>query len=247
MGKPKIGMGPDWAVAPHRPLEQLGSNLWRVVGDVPGMAMERTMTVARTAGGGLVLHSAIALDDEGMAALEALGKPGWLVVPNGWHRLDAARYKARYPELKVVSSPGARSTVEKVVTVDHTYDDLPQPDPQDDRVHFATFGDAKKMEGALMVRSDDGLTAVFCDSVFNLPHGKGFFWFVYGRIMGGTGGPKTTPLGRLMMTLGGAKKPFKSWLNELADEPDLVRLVPGHGDVVSEDAAGVARAIAARL
>jgi len=247
MSRPKVGNDPEWAVLPHDPMEQLADNLWRVEGDLPGMALRRAMTVARLAGGGLVLHSAIALDEAGMAGLEQLGTPQVLVVPNGWHRLDAARYKARYPDLKVVCPIGARKAVSKVVEVDADYSELPLAEPGDETVRLTHFGDNRGMEGAMVVRSSDGVTAAFADSLFNLPHGKGFFWWFYGRVMGGTGGPKVTPLSRLMMTVSRSKKPFKGWLEELAEGDDLVRLIPGHGAVVSDDARGVTRTIADSL
>ena len=247
MSRPKVGNGPEWAVLPHDPLCQLADNLWRVEGDLPGMSLRRTMTVARLAAGGLVLHSAIALDEPAMAELEQLGTPEWLVVPNGWHRLDAARYKARFPDLKVVCPAGARKHVSKVVSLDVDYVELPQPDPDDDSVRFTHFGENRGMEGAMLVRSPDGLTAVFADSLFNLPHGKGFFAWFYGRVMGGTGGPKVTPISRFMMTVTRSKKQFKGWLEQLADGDHVVRLIPGHGDVVADDALTVTREIAASL
>lgn len=247
MSRAKVGTGPEWTVLQHDPIEQLADNLWRVEGDLPGMALRRTMTVARMAGGGLVLHSVIALDEAGMAELEQLGKPAVLVVPNSWHRLDAARYKQRFPDLKVVCPAGARKAVGKVVELDADYSELPQPEPGDDSVRLTHFGDNRGMEGAMLVRSPDGLTATFADSLFNLPHAKGFFWWIYGRVMGGTGGPKVTPLSRMMMTVSRSKKPFKAWLEQLADGEPVVRLIPGHGAVVTEDALTVTREIAASL
>lgn len=237
----------DWIVHPHGPLEPLADNLWRVEGELPHMQLKRVMTVARLSSGKLVLHSAIAMDEPGMKALEALGEPAWMVVPNGWHRIDAARFKARYPGLKVVCPADSRKRVEQVVAVDGTYDDFPQPDPDDNSVRFEHFGSRKRVEGAMLVRSDDGVTAVMCDSLFNLPHQKGFVWWVYGRLLGSTGGPKVTLIGRLFLLAGGGKASYKAWLERLAANEDLVRIVPGHGHVVTEDARGVAAQVASTL
>src|SRR5262249_14085749 len=60
-----------WRVFPHRGLEKLEPNLWRVEGDLPGGNGTRVMTVARMRDGGLVIHSAIALEEPLMAELEA--------------------------------------------------------------------------------------------------------------------------------------------------------------------------------
>ena len=115
----------DWQVLPHGDLVPLAENLWRVEGELPKMELRRCMTVARTSGGELALHSAIAMDEAHMAELEALGTPTFLIVPNGWHCLDAARYKARYPDLKVICPKQARKLVErKVQSVSGTYEDF---------------------------------------------------------------------------------------------------------------------------
>jgi hypothetical protein len=63
-----------WNVLNHGPLEKLADNLWRVEGALPGMSLRRTMTVVRRADGSLPLHSPIALDDERLRELEALGR-----------------------------------------------------------------------------------------------------------------------------------------------------------------------------
>lgn len=236
-----------WLVLPHDPMEQLADNLWRVEGEVPNMQLRRVMTVVRLASGDLVLHSAIAMDDAGMEALEELGRPAFLVVPNGWHRLDAARYKARYPDLKVVCPAGARRSVGKVVPVDHDYGDLPQPEADDDTVRFAHFGERKQAEGAMLVRSPDGVSVVFADTLFNLPHQPGCVWFFYGRVMGSSGGPKVTLIGRLMLLFTRTGKQTRAWMERTAETEPVVRLIPGHGQVVTQDAAATLKTVASRL
>jgi hypothetical protein len=92
--------GDDWHVLPHGPLERLAENLWWVQGSLRGMSLKRVMTVARRTDGELVIHSAIAMTEDAMRELEALGEPAFLVVPNRGHRLDAPAYKRRYPSLR---------------------------------------------------------------------------------------------------------------------------------------------------
>src|SRR5512143_2829371 len=81
-----------WTVLPHRPIEKLEPNLWRVEGNLPS-AGTRVMTIVKLASGGLVIHNAIALEEDAMKELEAFGDPEILIVPNGFHRLDAKVYK----------------------------------------------------------------------------------------------------------------------------------------------------------
>ena len=206
------------------------------------------MVVVRLGDGRLLLHSAIAMDEPAMKQLEGLGQPSFLVVPSGYHRLDAARYKDRYPEIEVLCPSGGRSRVEKVVPVDRCYEDCPEPIPGDDAVRLTYYDDeGPHLEGILLVRSSDGLTAVFNDTLFNIPNKKGLFWFLYGRVLGASGGPKVTPLGRLMLLRGKARSGFKGWLEAAADRDELVRVVPGHGDVLHSDIAAVFRELACSL
>ena len=87
-----------WRVLPHGPIEKLSERVWRVEGDVPGMPLKRVMTIAKRADGGLVVHNAIALDDAGMAQIEQWGPVRVIVVPNGYHRLDAKVFAERFPD-----------------------------------------------------------------------------------------------------------------------------------------------------
>jgi hypothetical protein len=238
----------QWKVLPHGPLNALAENLWWVQGDIPHMQLKRTMLVARMRDGDLVLHSAIAMDETGMTALQALGRPAWLVVPNGWHRLDAARFKTRYPDIKVICPSGSRRLVEKVVAVDGTYEEHPRLSDSDDSVTFEHFGDRKKMEGAMIVRSKDGKTAVFGDFLFNLQHqAPGLFWLIYGRLLGNTGGPKVSFAGRLLLRLTRALKGYRAWLLRTAQTGEFIRIVPGHGDVITEDASEALKQVALSL
>ena len=233
----------EWNVLPHGDLEQLAENLWRVEGELPKMALKRCMTVARTPAGELALHSAIAMDDAHMAEMESLGKPAFLIVPNGWHRLDAARYQARYPELKVICPRKARRLVEqKVQAVDGTYDDFASLDSEE-TVRLEHFDAERHMEGALIVRSADGVTLVFADSLFNLPHAEGLWWWFYGRVLGSTGRPRVTAIGRAMMLLTRSKRSFREFLDRWAQTGEVVRLIPGHGSPIVEDANAVLRSV----
>ena len=110
-----------WTVLPHLPIDKLEPNLWRVQGSMSGMALKRVMTLVRLDDGRVVVHSAIALDDESMAEIEAWGRPAVLLVPNAYHRLDAPAWVARYPEVEVRCPPGGRAKIEKVVRVDADY------------------------------------------------------------------------------------------------------------------------------
>ena len=78
-------------VLPHSSLKPLKANLWMVTGSLKGRHMPRNMVVYKMKDGGLLIHSAIALDEAGFKALEALGEPTVLIVPNGFHPLKVCR------------------------------------------------------------------------------------------------------------------------------------------------------------
>jgi hypothetical protein len=229
-----------WNVLPHDPVMALASNLRQVTGDLPNMPLRRTMIAARMQDGRLLLHNPIALEDELMRELERWGTPAFLVVPNGWHRLDCAVFKQRYPEARVVCPAGSRKRVEQVTPVDLTYDAF----PGDHSVMFGHVAGIGDVEGVMTVRSEDGVTLVFNDLLFNIPHLPGFHGMMM-RLMGSSGGPRVTRLMRLMAVKD--KRALSEHLRALADTPELVRLVPGHGQVIARDAAATLRAVANAL
>ncbi len=111
---------------PHGDLEPLGPGVWQVTGALP-FPVKRNMTIARLSDGTLLFHSVVAMNDAGMAALDALGAPSILIVPNAGHRMDAPFYKARYPNVRVVCPAGKRTKIEEVVAVDATSEDALPP------------------------------------------------------------------------------------------------------------------------
>ena len=140
-----------WTVLPHSPLRQLEENLWWVEGSLPNMPLKRVTTIVKMGSGDLVVHSALALDDPTRAAVEALGPLRYLVVPSGYHRLDAKAWKARYPEARVLCPVGSRRRVEQVVSVDGSYADLPA-DPAVRLIPLEGMPD----EGVMEVKSKAG-------------------------------------------------------------------------------------------
>src|SRR5882724_5220730 len=125
MAKPRTA----WQVMPHQPLQKLSENLWWAKAPIPGVSIDRTMTLVRLSDGRLLIWSAAALDDASMQSIEAWGTPAFLIVPSALHRLDAAPYKARYPELCVLCPDGAKKAVAEVVAPDGSLQDFPG-DPQ---------------------------------------------------------------------------------------------------------------------
>ncbi|MDF3065184.1 MAG: hypothetical protein K0R38_785 [Polyangiaceae bacterium] len=224
----------SWTVLKHGPLERLSDNLWRVKGALPGMSLERVMTVVRRGDGSLLLHSPIALDETHQAELEALGPVAVLVVPNAGHRLDAPAYKQRYPKAVVFCPPQAKSRVEEVVPVDGTY-----PDYADDGVvRFEVLEGVAESEGALIVRSADGVSVVLNDVVMNMDKKKDLLGYFFTTVLGSAPGPRVSRLSRLVFVKD--QPALRAHLERLASLPDLVRLIVSHEKVAHGEAAAAA-------
>lgn len=224
-----------WTVLPHDPLLRLEDGLWVVEGDLPGRAaIRRRMSVVRLSDGRLAFHNAVPLREEDMRELERHGEPALLLVPNRLHRLDLHAWKVRYPRLRVLTSPPAMAKVWEVVAVDGSWDELPS-DPllAAHRIEGSRFGEA-----AFAVRGDGRTSLLFGDTVMNNPRPPGLQGLVLAAI-GSTGGPKVTPLTRLLSVFDRAA--VARSLRHLAALPGLARLVPSHGAIVERGAAEALR------
>jgi hypothetical protein len=226
-----------WTVLRHKPIEKIADNLWMVRGWMPDNRTDRVMTLARRSDGGIVVHNAIALDDEEMKRVEAFGTLGSLVVPNAFHRQDAKIYKQRYPSLRVLCPRGASKGVQAVVPVEGSYAD----GGEDGDVQLHHLDGVKEREGVMQVRSHDGTTLVFNDVVMNQPK----LGFPIGFALGPTGRVSVPRLMRWMVVKD--KQALAAHLERLAATPDLKRIIVSHGAVITEKPGDTLRAAAAEL
>jgi len=235
----------SWPVLPHRPLEELAENLWRVEGDLEGMPLTRAMTIARRMSGGLVIHNAIALDEETMARIDAWGPVETVLVPSAYHRIDAPRFKERYPNAQFLCPASARAKVAGVIAVDGSYNDF----GADEAISLETLDGTSAREGVMTVRSAVGATLVFNDMLFNIPHAPGFHGFVFRYITRSSAGPRVTRLARLALVKDVAK--LRAHLERLARTENLARVIVSHGAVVErrkgDEAAAMIRTAIATL
>jgi hypothetical protein len=234
-------MHTTWRVLPHRPLEQLSQRVWRLEGELEGMPMKRVMTIAARGDGGLVVHNAIAGDDPTMAAIAALGEIRAIVVPSGFHRLDAKVFHERFPDAQVICPAGARAKVEQVVPVTATYDGV----ADDGVIELQTIDGTRAREGAMIVRDRDGTTVVLNDLVFNMPHISGAQGFVLRYITRSSGGVKITRIARLFLVAD--KRAVRGHLERLAALPDLRRVIVSHHETIDREPGRALAAVAATL
>jgi hypothetical protein len=216
----------SWTVLPHEPIEKHSANLWTVSGKMPG-GNQRRMSIARRSDGRLVIHNPIALDEAEMGELAAFGELSFLIVPNGFHRMDSLIYKQRFPEIVVLCPNAARKKISQVVEVSGHLEEMPK-DPNVELFHLRGM---KEREGALRVRSNGESALVFNDTLLNLPKQGGLM----GLFLGPTGTLSVPRFTRWFMMASGPE--LKTHLQELAASPGLGHVVPGHGAVIAEGAA----------
>ncbi|HEY0254807.1 MAG TPA: hypothetical protein VGC41_24945 [Kofleriaceae bacterium] len=216
-------------------IEKLDDNVWRVEGRIKSPPLHRVMTIARLSDGGLVVHSAVALDD--YAELDALGTVKYIVVPNGWHRLDAKTYVDRYPNAKVIAPRGSKKRVEKIVRVDAS--------SLDDRdVRVVDAAGTRGLEAVMIVKTGTRTTLVFCDVIFNMPHKRGVPGFVFKHITQSSGGVKFSRIARWFLIKD--KPAFAAQLEQLASQ-DVARVIVAHHEVIRNDPSGELRRLASQL
>ncbi len=223
-----------WRPASHGKPRQLTNNLWMVDAALPHMDIKRRMTIVQLPDHKLLLYSVICLDDAGMTWLESLGEPSIIVVPNGYHRTDAPRYKARFPKAQIWAPTGSAKRIRDIVPIDRMLDTIAVNIPGG--VSMRALQGTRNTEAFLTVHSDHDTTHVFCDAIFNVGKndGHGLFWLIYMRWLGNAGKPRVTTLFR--MSCIGNKRDFARGLREAAVVPGLKRIIMAHGEVIEHDA-----------
>lgn len=71
-----------------------------------GVECGSRMTVVRLSGGGLFVHSPVALDDETMRRVDALGEVRAIVAPSLFHHLHVRAWMDAYPRALFACCPG---------------------------------------------------------------------------------------------------------------------------------------------
>jgi hypothetical protein len=232
----------EWTVYPHGPVERVDDGIFTVGGEIqmPLGRFPRRMTVVTLSDGRAVVFSPIALREDAMRDIEALGALSFMVVPNGFHSLDSRVWKARYPQIQVICPPGARQRVEEAVSVDATGDVF-----GDEAVKLVIVPGMGDAEAALVVRRDSGTTLVLNDVISNVRHPKGLGANIMARLFGF--GVKHPQMAREVKRLFVKDKAaLASQLRHWARIPDLRRLIVSHGEIIDRPAEAL-EAVAATL
>jgi hypothetical protein len=221
----------SWKPLPHSPIQRLSENLWRVEGTIPRMSLKRVMTIVRHSDGCLIFHSPIILDDASMREVETWGRPCFLLVPSGYHRMDSPAYKKRYPAVRVFAPKGSRKKIEEVISVEGTYEEF----PEGGATELATLPGVNDTEGVMLVHSNDGVTVVLNDVVMHMDRKRDMLGFLFTTVLGSAPGPRVSRLSKLLMVKD--KPALRAELERLSSLPNLVRLIVSHEKMATGDEA----------
>lgn len=223
-----------WTVQTPGPLTPRGEGLWTIDDQVPGIPVNRRMTIVRRDDGSLVFFNAIPVPDDTLAQLRKLGTPAALIIPNQFHAIDAAAFAQK------LNVPAFMPDVAITALADqlkgHRISELPRGD---DLQLFAVEG-FKTHEVVLVTRG----CLITADLVTNVPHLGGVQGLVM-RLIGFTGPAPTLPP-PVRFRVGKNKTLIRARLEQLASL-GLSTLIPSHGAVFTGDVGAVLRRIATRL
>jgi hypothetical protein len=228
----------EWKVLPHGQIRVVDDRILTVEGEIPMPLgkFPRRMTVVGLSRNRSAIFSAMAINEAGMRKVEKVGKPSFLIVPNGHHRLDALPWKQRYPKLKVLCPPGAKKSVSEAVPVDSTENILADKD-----VDFIVVEGTGGAEAALVVRRKGGTTLIANDVLANVRHPRGLGAKIMARLFGfGVKRPRVPRVVERVMVED--KKVLAEQLREWSEIPELRRVVPSHGEIIDKPAPSLQRA-----
>jgi hypothetical protein len=215
-------------IFPHGLPRALAENLWQVEGSLP-FPVPRNMTIWRAADGRLVLYSVIAMNEEGMRALEQLGEPAFMVIPHLRHHMDAPFYKHRYPRLRTLAETSAPAngvsidgSVKELASLGVIGDRLPGTDHEDIVLDLPVPG---------------GRALCLCELLTNVSP-AGVLGRLAGRLIGPPGGGHfgIARIVRFREVVDRAR--VRAWLTAEAQRSDLRMLLVGHGPPILHDVSG---------
>ncbi len=226
-------------------LTPITDSMWcatQAISPGPGVRMDTRMTVIAVPGRDadeheVIVHSAIDVDDEMAAEIEALGRVAHVVSPNLFHHLFLEKAANRWPDATVWAPEGieakSASRVDRRMTEGELWPGIDV---------YAILGMPKFREFVLFHRATN--TLLVTDLVFNKPVGHNVTSRLFFRFFGTYG---KFAVSRLFKTMVKDKASCAASCRKLFDLP-MERIVMAHGEVKEEGAAEAFRqAIEARL
>jgi hypothetical protein len=212
-------------VYPYSAPFSLAESVWQIKGSLRLPVVPRYMTVYRLPDARLILYSVIAMHEEGMRALEALGTPHIMVLPHDRHQMDAPFYKARYPDIRVVAPEPA---VTRSVPVDGALDELSALG-----VRAYVLPGTRYHEVVLELPTGSGVAVCTTELLGNFAHRPGLLGFVLEHLgpPGGGFGVNRAVRWREVSD----RNAVRAWLQGLANRADVRMVLMGHAAALTAD------------
>jgi hypothetical protein len=200
------------------------------------------MVIIRLANGDLVLHSVVAMEEAGLRALEALGRPAYAIVPSLLHVMDAPFYRERYPAMKQFAPAASMAEIGATVALDASVEEaLPE-------LGFALHRvpGSKMVEYVYQYPLPGGGAALMANDVFGSAHAADdarlLGWLIVSHIAvpGHRLGIPRIYRWRFITDVAAVR----GFAGALAETPDLRLITVSHGDPVTADPVAALRAVA---
>lgn len=217
-----------------RTLRPLADGIWEVEDRLPmplGIRFPIRMTALRTGPSSLALISPIRLDDDLVAALDAVGRVEAIVAPNLLHHLYAGAAAARFPNARVYAPEGLRAKQPSLA-----FTPLSPGALTSDIDVFRVDGAPDVGEHLFLHRPSRTLVAT--DLVFNVRSGVNWVTRLVFRWVSGTYGHLR--VSRLWRRFAKDRVAVRRSLETVLDA-DFERLVVAHGDPVPSGARSALR------
>jgi Domain of unknown function (DUF4336) len=163
-------------------LQQLADDLWVASRPLPIWTGDigARMTVARLDGGGLLLHSPVAIDPATKEALDAIGRVRWVVGPSRVHHLFLGDCVRAWPSAELYGAPGLAEK-RKDLSFRGVVDDALDP-PWGGVLRHHLFAGAPLLDEVVFLHRPSR-TLVLTDLAFNVQPGERnrarlFHWLV---------------------------------------------------------------------
>lgn len=174
------------ALQPYGSLRTLAKDVHVIDGEWYGVPFGRRMTVLGLSGGRVLVHNAFRLREEDLAAVTALGRIAYIVVPNRFHNSEPDQMKLRFPEARLLASPEPENRLPAGLQADGVL-------PADWPAELASEVECFEFLGTRMIREivlyhRASRTLVITDIAFNMAPAKSGvqrFFFRINRLGGG--------------------------------------------------------------
>jgi hypothetical protein len=134
-----------------------------------------------------------------------------------------------------------KKKVDEVVRVSGDYTSF----PTDSRVRLEHLDGVAEAEGVMVVESNDGVSLVLNDIVFNMPHKAGFAGFILKSVLQSSGGPRVSRIGKWFLVKD--KAALKACFTRLASTPKLRRILVAHHETIDHAPSETLKRVAADL